>query len=236
MSKITKEKFKTMHNVFDDFTNRNIYKLIRQGFFIGLIGIVSIGKEANVFSARKADGDKVIVKIHRLETRDFNRLYDYLRYDPRYMNIRKRKRELIFAWAQREFRNLLKAREAGVKIPKPIGCKYNIVLEEFIGNSEAAPKLKDKIPKKPKEFFTKVVANMRKMYKAKLIHTDLSAFNILNHNEIPVLIDFSQCTTTENVNAKEYLERDIKNVCHFFKKLEVKADETAVYKKIIQKP
>jgi serine/threonine-protein kinase RIO1 len=29
------DKFKTMHNVFDEFTNRTIFKLISEGYFEG---------------------------------------------------------------------------------------------------------------------------------------------------------------------------------------------------------
>jgi len=222
-----------MHDVFDDFTNRNIYKMISQGYFEGMIGPISIGKESNVFAAKTKDG-KVIVKIHRLETSDFNRIYDYLKYDPRYVNVKKNRRLLIFAWAQREYRNLLKAREAGVNVPKPIAFKFNIVIEEFIGDDDAAPQLKDAVPEDLKGFFDKTIDNMRKMYKAGLIHTDLSPFNILNHNEEPVFIDYSQCTTLENPNSLEYLVRDIKNVCLFFRKRGMKIDEEEVLKKIVK--
>ena len=51
MAKITKEKFKTYEGVFDQFTNKNIFKLISQGHFEGISSPISIGKEANVFSA-----------------------------------------------------------------------------------------------------------------------------------------------------------------------------------------
>ncbi|MFH1053632.1 MAG: serine protein kinase RIO [Candidatus Woesearchaeota archaeon] len=234
MAKITKEKFKTMHNVFDDFTNRNIYKLITQGYFEGLVGPVSIGKESNIFSAKKKNGEMLIIKIHRLETSDFNNMFEYLKYDPRYMNVKKNKRKLIFSWAQREFRNLVKAREIGVKVPKPIGFKDNIIIEEFIGDKEPAKMLKDSIPKDLKDFFEKVVKNMRKLFKGGLVHTDLSSFNILNHKENPVFIDFSQCTTIENNNSEEYLRRDIKNVCNFFRKHGLNNDDEEVFERIVK--
>ena len=116
MPKITREKFKSMHNVFDEFTNRAIFKLISQGHFDGLQSPISIGKEANIFTALKGDR-KVIVKIYRLETCDFNKMYDYIKEDPRYVNLKGKKRKIIFAWVQREFRNLLIARQASVNVP-----------------------------------------------------------------------------------------------------------------------
>ena len=62
MGTVQKEKYKTHHNVFDDFTDRNLYKLMNQGFIDGLQGPLSTGKEGNVFIAKK-DGEKRIVKI-----------------------------------------------------------------------------------------------------------------------------------------------------------------------------
>jgi len=43
-----KEEFKTWGDVFDQFTQRTVYKLITQGHFRGLESPISIGKESNV--------------------------------------------------------------------------------------------------------------------------------------------------------------------------------------------
>jgi RIO kinase 1 len=75
---------------------------------------------------------------------------------------------------------------------------------------------------------------MRKLYKAGLIHADLSQFNILNQNNSPVFIDFSQCTTMRNPQAEEFLDRDIKNIVNFFKKQGLKIDKDKVKKDIIK--
>src|SRR3989344_4881485 len=175
-----REDFKTMHDVFDGFTNRTLYKLITQGHFEGLESPISIGKESNVFSAIRKDGSRVMVKIYRLETCDFNRMYDYIKDDPRFIDMKKGKRNIIFSWAQREYRNLLKARQANVSVPTPFTFSKNVLVLEFIGDDGIfAPKLKDAIPKNPKEFFEKIIANMKKLHKAGLVHADLSAFKIM---------------------------------------------------------
>ncbi len=67
-----------------------------------------------------------------------------------------------------------------------------------------------------------------------MVHADLSAFNILNHNEKPVFIDFSQCTTLDSSRVKEYLERDIRNISVFFRKLGLKIDENKIKQDIIK--
>ncbi|MAE42867.1 serine/threonine protein kinase [Candidatus Woesearchaeota archaeon] len=228
-----KEKFKTKHGVFDEFTNRTIFKLITEGHFRGLESPISIGKESNVFSALNKSDERVIVKIYRLETCDFNIMHGYIKNDPRYQQISRKKRNIIFAWVQREYRNLMIAREAQVNVPIPITFSNNILVLEFVGKgNEIAPKLKDKIPKNKKLFFDKVVDNMRKLYKAGLVHADLSAFNILNFNELPVFIDMSQATTLQHPQAEEFLERDVRNISNFFKKYGLAIQKETIMKKI----
>lgn len=231
-----KEEFKTWGAVFDQFTQRTVFRLISQGHFEGLESPISVGKESNVFSAIKKDGTRVMVKIYRLETCDFNRMFDYIKDDPRYTKIKKGKRNIVFTWVQREYRNLLKARQANVNVPTPLTFFNNVLVLEFIGeNGFIAPKLKDSIPENLKEFFDKIILNMKKLYKAGLVHSDLSAFNILNCDETPVFIDFSQCAATQSSRANEFLERDIRNICRFFGKLGFKADEAKVKKEILHK-
>ena len=228
-----REDFKTKHGVFDNFTNRTLFRLITRGHFRGLESPINVGKESNVFSALTNDNERVIVKIYRLETCDFNIMFSYIKDDPRYIQLKRKKRKIIFAWVQREYRNLIKAREAQVNVPIPLTFLNNVLVLEFIGkNDEIAPKLKDKIPEDKKEFFDKTVENIRKLYKAGLVHADLSAFNILNFNELPVFIDMSQATTLNHPAAEEYLQRDVSNVCAFFNKIGLKVREEDVIKKI----
>ncbi|MDO8480196.1 MAG: serine protein kinase RIO [Nanoarchaeota archaeon] len=220
---MTQDKFKTMHNVFDNFTNLTLFKLISQGHFEGLEGPVSIGKEANIFTAKKGDG-KVIVKIYRLEACDFNRMYDYIKEDSRYINLKGKKRKIIFAWVQREFRNLMKAREAGVRVPTPLTFANNILVLEMIGQAEPASKLKDEVPKDKQAFLDAILDNMALLNKAGLVHADLSPFNILNDREKPVFIDFSQCTPLDSTRFEEFLTRDLRNIHTFFKKVGLDVD------------
>jgi RIO kinase 1 len=226
---------KTFKDVFDNFTNVTILKLISKGQLDGLESPISIGKEANIFSAL-AQGERVMAKIYRINVVDFNKLFEYLRADPRFPGLDRNRRKVVIMWARREYRNLLKAREAGVRVPMARAVLNNVLVMEFIGDDgEAAPKVKDAIPENPKEFFEKVIIGMQKLHKAGLVHTDLSQFNILNYNEEPVFIDMSQATTLENPNAEDYLTRDIKNICNFFRKLGLDIDDEKVRQQITGK-
>ncbi len=239
MAKITREKFKTQNDVFDKFTHDTLRKLIGQDqFHEDTLSPLFIGKEANIFRATSSRG-YVIVKIYRLETCDFNKMYSYIRDDPRYTKLTKKKRNVIFAWCQREYRNLFAAREAGVRVPLPFAFQNNVLVMEYIGeDAGVALKIKDDLPTNPEDFLDGIIEAMKKLASHGLVHGDLSPFNILNLREKPVLIDFAQATQTGAINAEQLLERDLKNVLDFFAKRGVKRDYAktlAVLKKALKK-
>jgi RIO kinase 1 len=147
------------------------------------------------------------------------------------MEVKNRRRLVIFKWVQREYRNLLLAREK-INVPTPIAFQNNILVMESIGNDSPAPQVKDRHPKDPKDFSKKVMLSIKDLAKLGLVHADLSEFNILNHNETPFFIDFSQSTSTQDPMAMEYLERDLENVMRFFRKLKVNIDKDTEFKKI----
>lgn len=221
-SRKSREEWKIYNNVFDQFTNRLLFNLSTQGHFKELSSPIALGKEANVFYAEKEDGSPVIVKIYRLENCNFNKMFSYITSDPRFLGLENQKRKIVFSWVQREYRNLLIARQK-IKVPTPIAFKDNVLIMEFIGEEEPAPMLKDLKPKNPEVFLKKIVKNVKLLISSGLIHGDLSDFNILNYNEEPVFIDFSQATVITSQNASELLERDIKNIKKCFLRL-VKAD------------
>ena len=104
----------------------------------------------------------------------------------------------------------------------------------MIGDDWPAQKVKDGKPSDVKEFFNKVVENMRKLNKAGLVHGDLSEYNILTKNETPYFIDFSQCTELNSTIANDLFERDVKNMERFFKKLGLKITEQDIKSKILK--
>jgi len=231
-----REVWKVYGNVFSKHSLELLFHMSAQGYFEDLESTISVGKEANIFTAKTKHDDRIIVKIYRLENCNFSKMYDYLNQDPRYTSLNKKTRLIIFAWTQREYRNLMLAREV-IKVPKPIAFKDNILLMEFIGDNDPAPELKNLPPKNPKKFYKKVLDNMKKLFDKGLIHGDLSPFNILNHNEEPIFIDFSQSTMTNADNAKDLIMRDVKNISIYFRKFFPisEEDELKTYNKIVGK-
>ena len=223
-----------MNDVFDQFTIRNLFVLSRKDHFVeDTLSPLSIGKEANVFTAAGKEGGRVVVKIYRLETADFNKMYDYIGADPRYTSLKKKQREVIFAWCQREYRNLMACREAGVRAPLPLAFLKNILVMTQVGEESPAQKIKDDIPKNPPKFFAETIEQIKKLYRYGFVHSDLSKFNILNLDQRPILIDVSQMIPAKAPNAYEYLQRDIVNVADFFRRQGVRIDDKKVFREVL---
>ena len=232
MRKPTRERFKTFGDVFDAFTIRNLFVLASKGIFEeDTLSPISIGKESNVFSASGPKG-KVVVKIHRLETRDFNRMQFYIKSDPRFIGMRGQGRKVVFAWARREYSNLMIAKEGGARASLPIAFLHNIIVMEHIGKDAPAPMLKDAYPRNPKSFYNEIMKNVKKFYKAGYVHGDLSAFNILNLGEKPVFIDLSHSTPSQNPIFNELLSRDVRIITAFFQKHGLKLSYEEALRKV----
>jgi RIO kinase 1 len=125
--------------------------------------------------------------------------------------------------------------EAGVRVPKPIDVSHNVLIMEFIGNDgESAPVLRETEIRNPQRVYRQILNEMRRLYtKARLVHGDLSEYNIMLWKNQPVLFDVSQAVLLEHPMADQLLRRDLENVNRYFKRLgiEVLSAEEA-YKKV----
>lgn len=200
-------------------------------------GVLSTGKEANIFHAIGVDGKELAIKIYRISTSDFQKMQDYMIGDPRFSNIRNSRRAIVFAWTKKELRNLERALEAGIRVPKPIVAERNILIMDFIGqNGIGAPRLRDIKIKDPERIYNIIAGYMRDLYQdANLVHADLSEFNVLIYEDEPIIIDVGQAVMLEHPMAEEFLVRDVKNIVRYFKKLGVKCDEDSLMKRITKK-
>jgi RIO kinase 1 len=214
------DDYKVRDEVFDDATFRALYKLAKKGVIKAMGGVISSGKESNVFHAIGENESELAIKIYMIATSDFRRMSTYLVGDPRFQKVKMDKKSIILAWTRKEFRNLKRSIDAGVRVPNPLAVERNVLVMEFIGSNEVpAPRLKDVRPDLEKRDFDKIVEYMSLLHKeANLVHGDLSEFNILYDGD-PVFIDMGQSVTLDHPRAEDLLERDIINIAIFFKKL-----------------
>ena len=223
----------TEGEVFEKATLQSLWKLMNNGYIDTFEFPISTGKEGNVFRARRKD-ELIAVKIYRINTATFRSISKYLMYEPP-QKVKKDRRSIIFAWALKEFNNLKKLYNAGVRVPEPIAREGNVIVMEYIGTEEQpAPLLKDAPLENAEEVFEKIKKYLHLMFhKAALVHADFSEYNVLMHNGEPVIIDVGQTVSRDNPMAMEFLQRDVKNIVRFFKKY-IEVDEQEVLKYILE--
>ncbi|MBN2517489.1 MAG: serine protein kinase RIO [Candidatus Altiarchaeota archaeon] len=221
--------------VFDYKTLSNLGVLSENGYVDRILSPISTGKEADVFLG-EGKGGHVAIKVFRLATASYFRNPTVLQYilgDERFKRIKKDPRFLIMLWAQKEFSNLKKAHEMGVRAPEPIAIEKNVLVMRFIGEGiKPAPQMLRVQLENPKKVSREIFEDMAKMHKGKLVHADLSEYNVLMEGNTPVMIDFSQGVPLSHPKAMEFLNRDVKNLCDFFIKRGLDLDSEKVLTEI----
>ncbi len=214
-----------------------VYKLFSDGVIDQFEFPISTGKEGIVFSATTPDKGRVAVKIYRTSTASFKDMAKYVQGDPRFKGITTNRRKLILAWAAKEYRNLQRLQEAGVRVPRPIAHHQNIVVMEYIGTEEGpAPEMREADIQDPTSVADKILGYMKLAYqKAELVHGDLSEYNILMLGQEPVVIDVGQTVLLDHPLAGEFLVRDMKNLARFFRRHGVTIDIEKELKEITER-
>jgi RIO kinase 1 len=235
---------KTEEYVFDDSTLETLYKFVKKGLLTALGGPISRGKESVIFHALGPDDEELAIKMYKINTANFHAMLEYIIGDPRFKRLKRDHRSVIFAWARKEYSNLRRAFDIGVRVPKPIAYERNVLIMEFIGKDGiAAPRLRDIPPDslaeliELEELFTSIVSAITTLYhEGSMVHADLSEFNIVMDGIVerefapepsvgapaaiePVLIDMGQALLLDHPQAEEFLKRDVHNLIVFFSKL-----------------
>ena len=215
----------TVEEVFDQTTRMVVFDLLNSGVLYELNGVVSSGKEARVYWGTNKEGTDLAVKIYLTSSAEFKKgMLKYIEGDPRFKSIKRDTRSLIALWAQKEFRNLEEACQAKVRVPKPVVVRSNVLVMEFIGkDGVSAPSLKEVSPDNPERIYRILLTYVKRLYrKAKIVHGDLSEYNIMMWKGRPVIFDMSQSVNISHPMADFMLRRDLANLNRFFSKLNVK--------------
>jgi len=227
----------TLEEVFDQATLMIIYDFLNSGVLYEVHGVVNAGKEARVYLGKDKNGKDLALKIYLTTSAEFRKgMLKYIEGDYRFKNVKRDTRSLIFAWAQKESRNLEQAYQAKVRVPKPIAVKNNVLVMEFIGkNGVNAPSLKEQPPSNPERAYRLLLTYLKRLYgKAELVHGDLSEYNIMMWKGKPVLFDMAQAVPISHPMAQFFLQRDLANINRFFSKLGVSVLSTdEIYKQVV---
>ncbi|WP_338603601.1 serine protein kinase RIO [Sulfolobus tengchongensis] len=213
--------FKVVDSTLDSRTYLNLIQVARRLNIKEYLGAISSGKEAKIYPAKTLDDKYYAVKIYYTSTAQSKRaIKRYTSGDIRFEDIKvTNTRQLISTWAKKEFKNLSRLYEAGTRVPKPILVYENILVMEFIGeNGIRAPLLKEIGSEEiTQELYEDLIQQIEIMVKkAKLVHGDLSEYNVMVHEGKCYIIDVSQALPVDHENAVMLLKRDLDNINRFF--------------------
>ncbi|MFA5365260.1 MAG: RIO1 family regulatory kinase/ATPase [Candidatus Bathyarchaeia archaeon] len=191
---------------------------------------LGVGKESDVYDALAPDGKQVVLKFHRVGRTSFKKTKLKRNYSSNYSYSPDWHHQSRIS-AKKEYDALKLLYPQGVAVPEPITQTRHVVVMSIIEGAELFhyPELPD-----AKTVFDEILVNIKLAYqKVKMIHGDLSPYNIiLQPNHHILIIDWPQNVSVKHPNAKELIQRDIKNVLDFFQRkysLTKRLDDALVY-------
>ncbi|KAF4511535.1 hypothetical protein G6O67_003320 [Ophiocordyceps sinensis] len=223
----------TSEQVLDQRTRMILLQMINRGYVSEVHGAISTGKEANVYGAVLYDGTGETtpraIKVYKTAILVFKDRERYITGEHRFKGgfDKGNNRKMVKLWAEKEYRNLRRIYNAGIPCPEPISLKLHVLVMGLLGDRKgwAYPKLRDAVidgddaDERWRGLYTQLAAVMRKMYQVcRLVHADLSEYNILYHADKLYIIDVSQSVEPDHPRSLEFLRMDIKNVGDFFRR------------------
>ena len=219
------KKNKTVNEVLDRPTVLTLHGMIKDKTISYVNGVIRAGKESVVFWAVSPDKHDIALKIYLTSTSNFKKRSSYIVGDPRFSRIRKNTRSLVYLWAKKEYKNLMRCVRNGIIVVKPITVKKNILALEFNGKNGVPTKtlLESQIDEKD---YKSAISLIEQLYKqAKLIHCDFSEYNIFKTDDELVVFDLGSAVDLRHPNSLGFLKRDISNITKFFNKRGIQVED-----------
>jgi len=179
--------------------------ILSSGLATEVVSLISAGKEADVYLAMYK-GAPIAVKVYRM-------------FRTSHKGGGPVKADSMGWLAAREFELTRQAFKGGARVPAPARRVENMFSMRFIGDEHGpAPRLNDVRLDDPEGSLRDVLAGVRALAAAGVVHSDLSAFNILIHRCEPWFIDLSEGVRVDRTGdnprmhlseARMYLERGL---------------------------
>ena len=212
------KKNKVVNEVLDKITILQLHDLINSKIISYVNGVVKAGKESVVFWAKDFDDNDLALKIYLVTTSNFKRRSQYVMGDPRFTNVKKGTKNIVYLWARKEFQNISKCYDCGISVVKPRHVSKNILIMDFEG-TDGKPEqtlLESEIDENDYRQSISLITDLYK--KAKLVHGDFSEYNIFKTKNGLKIFDLGSAVDTIHPNTIEFLKRDINNITNFFVK------------------
>lgn len=229
----------TSEQVLDPRTRMILLQMINRNVVSEVNGCLSTGKEANVYHALSAPLEEGLgdsdgpphraIKVYKTSILVFKDRDKYVTGEYRFRQgyNKSNNRAMVKVWAEKEMRNLKRIYASGIPCPEPIYLRLHVLVMGFLGNRHGipAPRLKDVVLDGPdvesrwRQLYLQLLGYMRIMYQScRLVHADLSEYNVLYHQQKLWIIDVSQSVEHDHPRSLEFLRMDVKNVSEFFRR------------------
>ena len=150
--------------------------------------LISAGKEADVYLCAY-NGAPLAVKAYRL-------------YRTSHRGGRPIKVDTMSWLAAEEFEMMRQAWKVGAPVPTPARRVENLLSMRYLGESDRpAPRLHDVRLEAATEFLQAVLTGVDGLAAAGIVHSDLSAFNILVYEDKPYFIDFADAIRVDRTGG-----------------------------------
>ena len=212
------KKNKVVNEVLDKITILQLHDLINSKIISYVNGVVKAGKESVVFWAKDFDDNDLALKIYLVTTSNFKRRSQYVMGDPRFTNVKKGTKNIVYLWARKEFQNISKCYDCGISVVTPRHVSKNILIMDFEG-IDGKPEqtlLESEIDENDYRQSISLITDLYQ--KAKLVHGDFSEYNIFKTKNGLKIFDLGSAVDTIHPNTIEFLKRDINNITNFFVK------------------
>ncbi|MCJ1476620.1 protein kinase rio1 [Lambiella insularis] len=229
----------TSEQVLDPRTRMILLQMINRNVVSEVNGCLSTGKEANVYHAlsdpsAETSEDSMsplhrAIKVYKTSILVFKDREKYVTGEYRFKQgySKSNNRAMVKVWAEKEMRNLKRIYASGIPCPQPIYLRLHVLVMGFLGDKHGipAPRLKDvalegeDVESRWRRLYLQLLGYMRIMYQTcRLVHADLSEYNVLYHQDKLWVIDVSQSVEHDHPRSLEFLRMDVKNVSEFFRR------------------
>ena len=211
-------------------TPQRLAPLLEDGLIDDVVRQLMSGKEATVYVVRCGDDVRCAKVYKEANKRSFRQSVDYT--EGRKVKNSRQGRAMAkgskfgresqeAAWQSAEVDALYRLANAGVRVPEPYNFYEGVLLMELVvdANGNAAPRLNDITfsAEGARIHHQTLIKEVVRMLCAGIVHGDLSEFNILMSADGPVIIDLPQAVDAAgNNNARDMLERDVRNLSDYF--------------------
>lgn len=153
--------------------------------------LISAGKEADVYLCTYK-GAPLAVKAYRL-------------YRTSHRGGRPIKVDTMSWLAAHEFEMMRQAWKGGAPVPAPARRVENLLSMRYLGDEAPAPRLHDVRLDAPEAMLRAVLNGVDSLARAGVVHSDLSAFNVLVLEDKPWIIDLSDALRVDRTGGAPWI-------------------------------